>query len=152
MRVWDGLSGALLDFDSADLADPASMSTSTSQISVMVEISNLQQAMLHYLEQGPGKDICTVRDNAKVDSIQPGSKVELESEVEEQDPWPVLQLSSGHALQARLLVGADGPNSPVRKYAGIGDYGWSYARRGLVGTLRCKGAESGEPSVGFTAY
>ncbi len=48
MRVWDGLSGALLDFDSADLEPGAA-----SQISAMVEISNLQQAMLRFLEQGP---------------------------------------------------------------------------------------------------
>ncbi|SJX65980.1 related to Ubiquinone biosynthesis protein COQ6 and COQ7 [Sporisorium reilianum f. sp. reilianum] len=149
MRVWDGLSGALLDFDSADLSDAAG---SSSQISVMVEISNLQQAMLRFLEQGPGKDICAVKDKALVESIAGSSKVEAGSSSIEQDPWPTVQLSTGDAIQARLLVGADGPNSPVRKYAGIGDYGWPYERRGLVGTLRCRGAESGEPTVGHTAY
>ncbi|CDS00409.1 related to Ubiquinone biosynthesis protein COQ6 and COQ7 [Sporisorium scitamineum] len=149
MRVWDGLSGALLDFDSADLSSAAG---SSSQISVMVEISNLQQAMLRFLEQGPGKDICIVKDKALVESIAGGSKVEAGSSSIEQDPWPTVQLSTGEAIQARLLVGADGPNSPVRKYAGIGDYGWPYERRGLVGTLRCRGVESGEPAVGHTAY
>lgn len=149
MRVWDGLSGALLDFDSAHLSDTAG---SSSQISVMVEISNLQQAMLQFLEQGPGKDICTIQDGARVESIVGGSKIEAGSSSIEQDPWPIVQLSTGDAIQSRLLVGADGPNSPVRKYAGIGDYGWPYDRRGLVGTLRCRGAESGEPAVGHTAY
>ncbi|SPO25187.1 related to Ubiquinone biosynthesis protein COQ6 and COQ7 [Ustilago trichophora] len=149
MRVWDGLSGALLDFDSSDLSDTLG---SVSQISVMVEISNLQQAMLHFLEKGPGKHICIIKDNAKVNSILPGSKIDAESTSIEQDPWPTVQLSTGDAVQARLLVGADGPNSPVRRYAGIGDYGWPYDRRGLVGTLRCRGVESGEPAVGHTAY
>ncbi|TKY87721.1 hypothetical protein EX895_003302 [Sporisorium graminicola] len=149
MRVWDGLSGALLDFDSADLSSAAG---SSSQISAMVEISNLQQAMLRFLEQGPGKDICAVKDKALVESIAAGSRIEAGSSSIEQDPWPTVQLSSGDAVQARLLVGADGPNSPVRKYAGIGDYGWPYERRGLVGTLRCRGPESGEPTVGHTAY
>lgn len=149
MRVWDGLSGALLDFDSAHLSDAAG---SSSQISFMVEISNLQQAMLQFLEQGPGKGICAIKDGAKVDSIVSGSKIEAGSSSIEQDPWPIVQLSTGDAIQARLLVGADGPNSPVRKYAGIGDYGWPYDRRGLVGTLRCRGAEHGEPAVGHTAY
>ncbi|KAJ1020135.1 hypothetical protein NDA16_004415 [Ustilago loliicola] len=110
MRVWDGLSGALLDFDSSDLS---SASGSTSQISVMVEISNLQQAMLQYLEN-TGKHICTIKDGAKVDSILPGSKIEAGNQGVEQDPWPLVQLSTGDAVQARLLVGADGPNSPVR--------------------------------------
>ncbi|SNX83639.1 related to Ubiquinone biosynthesis protein COQ6 and COQ7 [Melanopsichium pennsylvanicum] len=151
MRVWDGLSGALLDFDSSDLASPNT--SSSSQISVMVEISNLQQAMLSYLEHGPGKRIVTILDNAKVDSIIPQSKVDHHStESIEQDPWPLLQLSTGTAVQARLLVGADGPNSPVRKYAGIGNYGWPYDRHGLVATLRCKGLESGEPKVDHSAY
>uniref|UniRef100_V5GIF8 5-demethoxyubiquinone hydroxylase, mitochondrial n=1 Tax=Kalmanozyma brasiliensis (strain GHG001) TaxID=1365824 RepID=V5GIF8_KALBG len=149
MRVWDGLSGALLDFDSSDLSDAAG---SSSQISVMVEISNLQQAMLQYLEHGPGKDICSIQDSAKVESILAASKTEADSASAEQDPWPVVQLSTGDAIQTRLLVGADGPNSPVRKYAGIGDYGWPYDRRGLVGTLRCRGIEDGEPPVSFTAY
>lgn len=149
MRVWDGLSGALLDFDSADLSDSAG---SSSQISFMVEISNLQQAMLQYLEHGPGRGICTVKDSAKVESVVATSKAEAGSSSVEQDPWPTVQLSTGDAIQARLLVGADGPNSPVRKYAGIGDYGWPYDRRGLVGTLRCRGVESGEPAVGHTAY
>lgn len=141
MRVWDGLSGALLDFDSP---------SDSSSISVMVEISNLQQAMLRYLEEGPGKSTCSIIDGAKVETILPGSKVEPEGK--EADPWPVIHLSTGQFVQARLLVGADGSNSPVKKYAGIGDYGWSYDRRGLVGTLRCKGSESGEPGVGHTAY
>lgn len=148
MRVSDGLSGALLDFDSSDLS---SASGSTSHISAMVEISNLQQAMLQFLQHA-GKDICTIKDGAKVETIIPASKVEVGNEAVEQDPWPLVQLSTGDAVQARLLVGADGPNSPVRKYAGIRDYGWPYARRGLVGTLRCKGIESGEPAVGNTAY
>ncbi len=47
----------------------------------------------------------------------------------EKDPWPVVGLSSGKGVRARLLVGADGPNSPVRRYAGIGDYGWAYNRK-----------------------
>lgn len=149
MRVWDGLSDAVLDFDSTHLSSTAG---STSQISVMVEISNLQQAMLQFLEQGPGKGICSIKDNAKVESIVAGSKIEAGSSSVEQDPWPIVHLTTGDAIQARLLVGADGPNSPVRKYAGIGDYGWPYDRCGLVGTLRCRGAESGEPSVGYTAY
>lgn len=147
MRVWDGLSGALLDFDSADLEPGAA-----SQISAMVEISNLQQAMLRFLEQGPGKDAVSVQDGVKVDGILPGSKVEAGSAVGEKDPWPVVGLSSGQGVRARLLVGADGPNSPVRRYAGIGDYGWAYNRKGLVGTLRCHAAEAGEPPVGYTAY
>jgi ubiquinone biosynthesis monooxygenase Coq6 len=33
-------------------------------------------------------------------------------------------------------IGADGPNSPVRKYAGIDTYGWVYDTHAIVGTLQ----------------
>ncbi|KAN0060088.1 putative ubiquinone biosynthesis monooxygenase [Thecaphora frezii] len=165
MRVWDGLSGAVLDFDSAELRSAMGGSPGAPQISVMVEISNLQQALLRYLEDGPGRNQVSIRDKSKVETIVPGlaalqptadgpgSTAEVD-----RDPWPVLELSSAESssqpslLRARLLVGADGPNSPVRKYAGIGSYGWPYNRKGLVGTLRCAGPQVGEPPVGKTAW
>ncbi|EPQ29791.1 uncharacterized protein PFL1_02464 [Pseudozyma flocculosa PF-1] len=169
MRVWDGLSGATLDFDSAELRDvmtgPAG-SSGSSQISVMVEISNLQQAFLRYLEEGAGRGHVAIRDKSKVQRIVPGLEAldpaadapHLNAAEADRDPWPVLELSSGSTsaqpalLRARLLIGADGPNSPVRMYAGIGSYGWPYDRKGLVGTLRCAGPQVGEPPVGKTAW
>ena len=35
-----------------------------------------------------------------------------------------------------LQIGADGFNSPVRKYANINSYGWAYDTHGIVATLR----------------
>ena len=157
MRVWDGLSGALIDFDSADLRDASLPSTSRPQISVMVEISNLQQAMLRFLEDQGASSQVRIRDDTKVQRIVAGAKSLAcdapELDVQDRDPWPVLDIgSASQPLRARLLVGADGPNSPVRKYSGIDHYGWPYNRKGLVGTLRCAGPESGEPPVGHVAY
>ncbi|KAJ2601736.1 putative ubiquinone biosynthesis monooxygenase [Coemansia sp. RSA 1804] len=48
---------------------------------------------------------------------------------------PVISLSCKRRLRARLLIGADGVNSCVRKYAGIGTYGTEYSQFGLVATL-----------------
>ncbi|KAK7970592.1 ubiquinone biosynthesis mono0xygenase COQ6 [Apiospora saccharicola] len=49
--------------------------------------------------------------------------------------WPVVHLSGGKQLAARLLVGADGANSPVRAFAEIESRGWDYERHGVVATL-----------------
>ncbi|EMI7063910.1 MULTISPECIES: 3-demethoxyubiquinol 3-hydroxylase [Providencia] len=42
-----------------------------------------------------------------------------------QEEW-ILALDDGRALQAKLVIGADGANSQVRKMAGIGSRGWQY--------------------------
>ncbi len=41
-------------------------------------------------------------------------------------------LADGRSLRARLLVVADGPDSPLREQLGIDSIGWDYAQRALV--------------------
>lgn len=43
-----------------------------------------------------------------------------------------VHLQSGCSLQAKLLVGADGANSQVRQWAGIGISGWDYAQSAML--------------------
>lgn len=45
---------------------------------------------------------------------------------------PVVTLESGTAIHCKLLVGADGANSQVRKLLGIRQDHWEYGQRGLV--------------------
>jgi len=72
-------------------------------------------------------------DNTSIDQITYGDETESYDLTE----WPVLHLPTG-AIAARLLVGADGPNSLVRKFAKIESRGWSYERMGVVATLKCE--------------
>ncbi len=46
-----------------------------------------------------------------------------------------VQLTSGRALSAPLLVGADGRGSLVRREAGIGTLGWGYGHTAVVATV-----------------
>ena len=50
--------------------------------------------------------------------------------------WRIVKLSNEDVLQTRLLVGADGFNSPVRKFSHIPSRGWSYNRFGVVATIK----------------
>ncbi|KAF7560845.1 hypothetical protein G7046_g3298 [Stylonectria norvegica] len=126
MQVWDGVSGARIEFD----GQPSSTADKT--IAYMTENLNLTSGLLKRLEELGSVDIF---DKTKVD------KIDLGEETEDLDltEWPVVHLSGGQTLAARLLVGADGANSPVRTFAGIQSRGWDYGRHGVVATLELEG-------------
>ncbi|KAK6227299.1 ubiquinone biosynthesis mono0xygenase COQ6 [Colletotrichum tabaci] len=113
MQVWDGVSGARIEFDW-----PAGTSTGKT-IAYMCENLNLTSGLLSRLEELGG---VSVFDGAKVENINFGD----ETEDLDLTQWPVVHLSGGKQLHARLLVGADGANSPVRTFAGIKAQGWDY--------------------------
>ncbi|KAI0630718.1 ubiquinone biosynthesis hydrox [Trametes polyzona] len=127
MQIWDGLSDARITFSSHDdLAweTSGSGSGSLSQMARLTENLNLQRALLRQLRDASAVEVI---DKVKVDSIQ--------REDREGGGWPLVHLSDGRVLRARLLVGADGFNSPVRAYAGIQSYGWAYDTTAIVATL-----------------
>lgn len=98
----------------------------------MTENLNLTSALLARLDELGGVSIF---DKSRVEGIQLGNdteSIDLRS-------WPVVELSSGQRLAARLLVGADGFNSPVRAFADIPSRGWDYHRHGVVATLKMEG-------------
>lgn len=46
-----------------------------------------------------------------------------------------VRFSSGDAVEAKLLVAADGARSAIRERAGIATHGWSYGQSGIVTTV-----------------
>ncbi|KAF4124174.1 ubiquinone biosynthesis monooxygenase Coq6 [Geosmithia morbida] len=138
MQVWDGLTDARIEFN----WQPSSASGKT--IAYMTENLNLVSGLLKRIHELGGVDIF---DKSKVESIEFGKETE-EFDLRQ---WPVVHLSSGESLTARLLVGADGANSPVRSFAGIQSRGWDYGRHGVVATLQLDGSGWGGQST-KTAY
>ena len=126
MQVWDGVTDARIEFD----WQPGTDSGKT--IAYMTENLNLTSGLLSRLRELGSVDVF---DKSKVESITYGE----ESEDFDLREWPVVQLSGGKSLAARLLVGADGANSPVRSFAGIESRGWDYGRQGVVATLKLDG-------------
>ncbi|KAG1735521.1 hypothetical protein EDB19DRAFT_1723910 [Suillus lakei] len=117
MQVWDGVSGARITFDASEMPE-------SNEMARMTENLNLQRALLRKLSDTPSVQVI---QSVKVESIQ--------REAGDRNDWPLVHLSNGATLRARLLVGADGFNSPVRSFAGISSYGWSYDTQALVATL-----------------
>ncbi|QPH01088.1 hypothetical protein C2857_005287 [Epichloe festucae Fl1] len=126
MQVWDGVTGARIEFDWPAGSGPSKT------IAYMAENLNLTSGLLSRIRELGGVSLF---DNSKVEKIDLGEETE---HVDLRD-WPIVHLSSGHFLAARLLVGADGANSPVRAFAGIQSRGWDYGRHGLVATLQIEG-------------
>jgi ubiquinone biosynthesis monooxygenase Coq6 len=95
----------------------------------MVENANITSALLTRLEEFPGDKLM---DSTCIEEITYGPDMKTYNLT----GWPVLHLPSG-PIAARLLVGADGPNSLVRKFAKIESRGWNYERMGVVATFKC---------------
>ncbi|KAG0278268.1 putative ubiquinone biosynthesis monooxygenase [Linnemannia exigua] len=156
MQVWDGVSGARITFDAANVDG--------------VQSSFLQQVFSGTVPAPPGVNSTTNQGpqdrtymfntdcrssllTIKLDIFEKtkvqGITVEQgESAQEPQADWPTLQLDNGKTLVTRLLIGADGVNSPVRSFAKIESLGWDYSQFGLVATLQIDPSTSTAPGQG----
>ena len=138
MQVWDGQTGSRISFDwSMETSPFEDMRT----VATMTENANLVRALLRRIADS-GDENLSLFSNATVASIENGS--DLKPEGPDLSAWPVLAVKpTGPAAEtetpkriaARLLVGADGINSPVRSFADIPTQGWDYGRHGVVATL-----------------
>lgn len=146
IKVWDGVSGSSIDFDPIDAANNALSSvipgrkhtaSYTNGMASMIENSNLTNALYQHVRGG---DHVEILSNTRVEQIHLG---EEDSEIDLRS-WPVLSLSgTQRRFAARLLVGADGANSPVRSFSEITSRGWDYDRHGVVATLRMSDVSTG---------
>lgn len=93
-----------------------------------IELLNIQSSLLQRLDQLKPNGF-QILDNCTVNSIE-------YSKSNDPTSWPIIKLSNGSNYKARLLIGGDGKNSPVRKFANIDSIGWSYNTFGLVATLK----------------
>lgn len=132
MQVWDGVTGSRISFDWPSTLGIIPQSPSEKTIAYMTENLNLTSALLARLDELGGY---TCFDNSKLQDISYGE----ETESLDLSGWPVVEVSGGRKLAARLLVGADGANSPVRTFAGIESRGWDYGSHGLVATIELEG-------------
>lgn len=140
MHVWDGLAtGSKIDFST-----PPPSSDPQTPIAYMTENQNLTQALLARLDSLEPIESFQQTPIASIDLGPPPDRqgsLDLSS-------YPHISLSSTRPpLAARLLIGADGINSPVRNFAHIPTRGWDYDRHGLVATVRLAPQEDNSSSA-----
>ncbi|GME70452.1 unnamed protein product [[Candida] boidinii] len=117
IHTYDGITNAPMEFDYPDIA-------------TMIENYNIQSAVFQRVEE-----LNKTTDN-KFELLDKTKVVDIDTN--EKNDWPIVKLSNGESLQTRLLIGCDGFNSPVRKYAQIESRGWFYNTWGIVGTFKYK--------------
>ncbi|KAG0213508.1 putative ubiquinone biosynthesis monooxygenase [Mortierella sp. NVP41] len=174
MQVWDGVSGARITFDAANVdgvqssflhqvfsgtapssvTPPASASNhevhddnkEASPLAWMTENLHVQYGLQKQLMGHQARGVkLDVFEKTKVQGItvDQGESAQLP-----QADWPAVQLDNGKTLVTRLLIGADGVNSPVRSFAKIESLGWDYSQFGLVATLQIDPSTSTAPGQG----
>ncbi len=113
MRVWDALAPGQLEFDSADRGE--------AELGWIVENRMLQ----HLLWRALGK---AVDEGLPLALHCPAEVTTVENEAD----GVVVNLADGARLRSRLLIAADGANSPIRKQLGIGTRDRDYGQRAIV--------------------
>lgn len=132
MQVWDGITGSRIEFNWPSAGGEARSNNSGKTIAYMSENLNVTSALTKRIAELGGVEVL---DKTKVESITLGE----ETEDVDFSGWPIVNVTGGRQLAARLLVGADGANSPVRAFAGIESRGWDYDHHGVVATLQMEG-------------
>ena len=113
MKVWDGDGTASIEFSAAELYQPA--------LGHIVENSVTIASVYEQLEANSAVTLLT------------GERI---SKVELQGNTPVLRLDSGLAINASLIVAADGANSLIRKVSGLPTREWDYQHHAIVATVK----------------
>ncbi|GAA5846425.1 hypothetical protein JCM9279_001371 [Rhodotorula babjevae] len=121
------------DADAWDAAYASALRPRRAHMSTLLENLNLQRAALRRIAE-------CVRDRGARVELLDGRRVEGIERGE--GGWPVVRVGAqkgagggGRRLRARLLIGADGANSPVKTFSNIDTFGWAYDRQGVVATV-----------------
>ncbi|MBN3192110.1 2-octaprenyl-3-methyl-6-methoxy-1,4-benzoquinol hydroxylase [Pectobacterium brasiliense] len=121
LETWEWANARVV-FDAADIHLP--------ELGFMVENRVLQRALWESLQE---EELCQCYCPATPQNLQ-----------RTDDGW-CLQLADGQQLTASLVVGADGANSQVRQWAGIGINGWQYRQSCML-----IGVETSQPQQDVT--
>ncbi|KIV95543.1 ubiquinone biosynthesis monooxygenase COQ6 [Exophiala mesophila] len=146
MQVWDASNDGAIHFDWKHESRQYNAPAQT--IATMTENLNLTRGLLKRISELGGDS--SLFSNTSVSQIKNGDNDVNGSDL---SAWPVLSLEAKNAnspvkpptsIAARLLVGADGFNSPVRAFTGINSKGWDYDRHGVVATLKVQPMENAD--------
>jgi 2-octaprenylphenol hydroxylase len=129
MFVWDQTGVGQIQFDSAELGVP--------ELGAIIENNVLQQMLLDNVTAADNISYLCPQEITHIDyrlaeAEQVASKQATSAPAASTQAVSTITLSSGKKIQAKLLVGADGVNSNVRKVASIQRVKQSYLQQALV--------------------
>lgn len=125
MHVWDGVSGAYIDFDSRSIAEP--------NLGAIIEESILKQALLR-----------RISSESKI-NLFPQSVIDEVCHLERS-----IKISGQNtAWEGQLLMIADGANSPMRHKLKVDVTSWSYEQQALVATVN---SEKSHQNTAFQVF
>ncbi|XP_062973926.1 ubiquinone biosynthesis monooxygenase COQ6, mitochondrial isoform X1 [Elgaria multicarinata webbii] len=119
MQVWDACSEAMIIFDKENLDD----------MGYIVENDVILSALTKQLDAVSDRVEVLYRSRAV------GYTWPLHYQTSDTSSWVQIDLADGRRLQTKLLIGADGQNSMVRKAAGIQNIQYQYDQSAVVATL-----------------
>jgi len=99
----------------------------------------------HMVENGALLDALTKKAEAEGVTLQPAAVTGFEVATNR----VTVQLAQGDALDARLLVAADGARSLIRERAGIASHGWTYSQSAIVTTVAHEREHNGRAEEHF---
>ncbi|KAI5300924.1 putative ubiquinone biosynthesis monooxygenase [Ascosphaera pollenicola] len=147
MQVWDAPTSSHISFDLAK----------ANTVATIAENVNLVRGMLGRIDSLAADNV-SLFSGTTVADITTGEAYEGGHDL---SAWPVLTLAPSKSstaahptkkIAARLLVGADGINSPVRKFASIYAAGWDYNRHGVVAALKLDDSQTPWRTTAFQRF
>nr|XP_056707268.1 ubiquinone biosynthesis monooxygenase COQ6, mitochondrial [Euleptes europaea] len=134
MQVWDACSEAMIIFDKDNLEE----------MGYIVENDVIMSALTKQLDAMSDRVEVLYRSRAL------GYTWPLPYQTCDSSPWVEIDLADGRRLQTKLLIGADGQNSMVRKAAGIQNIQYQYDQSAVVATLHL--AEATDNNVAWQRF
>ena len=135
MRVWDAAGVGSIHFDSADIGQP--------ELGYIIENSVIVQALHRRMQDFSNiRYLCPMalqgieRDVGGVPQAGRSAQGRRAHSPQQPPPHVALTTRTGERLSARVLVGADGAQSLVRRLAGIRSRGWEFDQKGIVATVK----------------
>nr|XP_060614685.1 ubiquinone biosynthesis monooxygenase COQ6, mitochondrial [Anolis sagrei ordinatus] len=134
MQVWDACSEAMIIFDNDNMED----------MGYIVENNVILSALTKQL------DAISDRVEVLYKSRAVGYTRPAHFQTSDSSPWVQIDLADGRRLQTKLLIGADGQNSMVRRAAGIKNIQYRYDQSAVVATLHL--SESTDNNVAWQRF
>jgi ubiquinone biosynthesis monooxygenase Coq6 len=141
MQIWESSGPGLVKFRASEI--------NKTELGRICEDVTIQAALYKVIaEMGHNIDIAhhsSILETKLPPSDNPSKLVELVVK------RTIGEVESEHKIFTRLLVGADGANSLVRRLVGIPSWGWSYGQEAVVATVSLRNAADASSASAFAS-